>query len=179
MNTKAWGPKLWDFAFIMCRNYPETINPKNNTHIGLKKHYKEYFVNLKYLLPCKYCRKSYTKFLKELPLNEKYLNSRADITYWLYLIKDKVNKKLIKQERTLLRKEIKKLVKPSKAAINKLECKILYTKPSPPFQEVCAKYECHRAKCGKVKGQIDSCRSKKPAEVGGESNKAKYCKRPL
>jgi len=120
---------------------------------------------------------SYKRFIKELPI-DKYLDSRNNITYWLYLLKDKVNKKLIKQERKLLREEIKKLKNPNKKDIEKLEKKILYTKHSPPFQEICNHYEKYRAKCGKIKGIVETCRiadkSQKTVNLG-----KKYGKKPL
>ena len=101
MQTRIWGPSLWHYSFIMCRNYPNKIDINNEKHLLLKKQYKDFFINLQYLLPCKFCRKSYKQFIKELPI-DKYLNNKNDITYWFYLIKDKVNKKLINQEKELL-----------------------------------------------------------------------------
>ena len=177
MQTRAWGPPLWKTSFIMCRNYPDKINEKNQRHRGLKNHYRTYFVNLQYILPCKYCRMSYKRLIREIPI-DKYLNSRTDITYWLYLLKDKINKKLIKQEKALLRREISKLNNPSKDQIQKLEKKILYTIPSPPFSNICKEYEQYRAKCGKAKGKIESCRT--PDEPQAVNvNKQKYNKKPL
>ena len=177
MQTREWGPKLWDYAFIMNRNYPVKINEKDTRHRGIKTHYRAFYMNLQHTLPCKYCRMSYKRFIKELPI-DKYLNSRTDITYWLYLLKDKVNKKLIKQEKKLLKKEIAKLSNPSKETIDKLEKKLLYTVPSPPFADICDKYEKYRAKCGKIKGRIESCRvPDEPQTV--KLNKKKYNKKPL
>jgi hypothetical protein len=48
------------------------------------------------LLPCKFCRESYKKFTKELPIDD-YLNSKKDLIFWIYSIKNKVNKKLADQ----------------------------------------------------------------------------------
>jgi hypothetical protein len=126
MDTKAWGPPLWKSMFIIAANYPVEIDHTNNQHLAKRRYYKSFFVGMKNILPCKYCRRSYAKFLKELPI-DKFLDSRNMMMYWLYLMKDKVNRKLIAQEKQ-----------------NKSEFK---TKPSPPFHEVCAKYEKYRAKC--------------------------------
>ena len=69
MNTKFWGPAGWDFMFAIAFNYPEKIEKGNKSHAVLKKKIKTLFEILKWTLPCKYCRKSYAKFLKELPIN--------------------------------------------------------------------------------------------------------------
>ena len=129
------------------------------------------------MLPCKYCRKSYKGFLKKIPI-DKYLGSRNDITYWFYLVKDQVNKKLIKQEKKKLKDEVAKLTNPTKAQISALERKHLYTKPSPPFEVVCKEFEEYRAKCGATKKEIESCRAKEIAQVG-DVKKKKYKKTPF
>ena len=132
MDTKAWGPPAWKFMFITVANYPLEIDPNNRLHRAKKRHYKNFLVNMKDILPCKYCRRSYSKFLKELPIS-KFLGSRQKLMYWLYLIKDKVNKKLIAQGN-------------------------MYTKPSPPFEEVCKYYEKYRAHCS---DKTKTCRKPK------------------
>jgi len=93
MNTKKWGPPGWDFLFVMAFNYPEKIEKGNKSHTILKKKFKELFEILKWTLPCKYCRKSYIKFLKELPI-EKHLGSMESLTKWFHRIQNKVNGKL-------------------------------------------------------------------------------------
>lgn len=145
MNTKNWGPPLWESLFMFAANYPITIK-KTKEHTQLKNHYKNYYTSLKYMLPCKYCRMSYKTFLKELPI-EPYLTSRKCLMYWLYLIKDKVNTKLIHHEEILIQeledsdmtnKEKKKIIKG-----------VFRTTPSPTFESVCKYYEQFRAKCSK------------------------------
>lgn len=120
MQTSFWGPPAWKFLFCVAANYPEKIDKTNRLHVSKMKQYKEYFRTTGDILPCKYCRRSYKKFIKELPI-DKYLGSRQAIMYWLYLIKDKVNKKLIAQG--------------------------LKVKPSPPFEQICKHYESMRASC--------------------------------
>lgn len=126
MDTKEFGPPLWKVMFIMAANYEIEIDNKNQRHRKKKRDYKNFYVNMKDMIPCIYCRRSYKVFLKELPIGP-YLSSRRDLMYWLYLIKDKVNKKLLKQY-----KEGKHKHKP---------------KPSPPFEDVCKFYEKFRAEC--------------------------------
>ena len=38
MQTKEWGPSLWKYGFILCRNYPEKIKAGDKEHSGLKCH---------------------------------------------------------------------------------------------------------------------------------------------
>jgi hypothetical protein len=75
--------------------------------------------------------------------------------YWLYLIHDKVNKKLILQETECVKSESKRLRASGmsadrlKEAIKKIKQKTLTTKPSPPFEKVLLMYEKQRAGCSK------------------------------
>lgn len=50
MLTSVWGPSMWHFLHIMSFNYPN--NPTNED----KKHYKDFILSLRDILPCKYCR---------------------------------------------------------------------------------------------------------------------------
>lgn len=86
MNTSSWGPRTWVYTHTVAQNY----SPKD------KNIYKDFFVILKDILPCKYCRASYSEFVKELPI-DGFLGSKEDLTYWFYLIHNKVNDKLRNQ----------------------------------------------------------------------------------
>jgi hypothetical protein len=128
MDTSVWGPKLWFSMFIIASNYPTKIDVTNHIHIAKKRYHKNFFTSFKDILPCKYCRRSYKKFMKEIPI-KNYLGGRQEIMYWLYLMKDKVNKKLILQEKQSPNMDGFKTV------------------PSPPFSEVCKYYDKFRAGC--------------------------------
>lgn len=130
MDTKEWGPKLWFSMFCIAANYPVDIDLKNKQHIAKKRNHKIFFESFQHVLPCKYCRRSYAIFIKELPI-KNFLDSRNKLMYWLYLIKDKVNKKLIAQKGGF-----KTIV-------------------SPPFSKVCKFYEKYRAGCSE---KTKSCR---------------------
>lgn len=93
MNPEKWGPHTWIIFHTIAYNYPEK-NPGKNK----RKHAKEFYENLKYSLPCKFCRQSYNKFIKELPV-ENFLDSREQLTTWAYLIHNKVNQKLRNQNK--------------------------------------------------------------------------------
>ena len=91
MQTSKWGPSAWDYLHTLTFNYPE--NPTNDH----KKYYHELFDNLRFTLPCKYCRESYNIFFKYINI-KSYLDDRLGITYWLYTIHHIVNLKLNKKK---------------------------------------------------------------------------------
>ena len=55
-------------------------------------------LSLGYTMPCIYCRESFKKFCKELPI-ESSLSGRIELMRWLYDLRNKVNEKLIAQEK--------------------------------------------------------------------------------
>ena len=155
MQTTKWGPSAWDTFFIFSRNYPEKYNPENKEHLEVRKHTKRFYQALVYILPCKYCRLSFKDFWKEVPI-EDYLDTRNDLTFWVYTIKDLVNKKLIFQEKRIFEEAISKASSSKEKNILKKE--IFITIPSPPFCEVVKYYEQYRAGCS---AKTKSCRNKK------------------
>ena len=86
MDTRCWGPSAWIFLHSIAENVG-----KNNS---LSRQMKDcsFFVNLEHILPCIHCRISYTQFLQILPFNKD-----TDIGRNLYLIHNKVNRKLALQ----------------------------------------------------------------------------------
>ena len=120
MMTKIWGPPGWLFLHSVTFGYPYIIDNKKLEHVIRREQTKSFFHNIGYVLPCKYCRESYIKFMKELPV-EDFLNSRKDLTLWLYKMHNKVNYKL-----------------------GVPECDI------PSFKDIQVRYETYRAKCSKT-----------------------------
>lgn len=99
--TSKWGPSCWNFLFTsIIGRYPFKVNKNNPEHVIIQKHFKMLLTKLKHILPCIFCRNSFKKFIKELPI-EPYLVGRVQLMFWLYLIKDKVNTKLINQEKNV------------------------------------------------------------------------------
>lgn len=90
MNTTFWGPSGWQFLHTLTFIYPE--NPSFNDKVKMR----EFISSLCFILPCKYCRLSFTKYISSLPIND-YLDSRTTMIEWLYKIHNKVNNKLRKQ----------------------------------------------------------------------------------
>jgi|694.fasta_scaffold04949_17 hypothetical protein len=155
MATSKWGPNCWDFLFTsIIGRYPVKIKTKDDKKIKIA--FKEFLSGLQMILPCIFCRNSLNGFIKELPI-EPYLVGRIELMYWMYLIKDKVNKKLIYQENQCYKDEKIKLKKMHRDKIfseNEYYDKIkefkkitFITTPTPPFKEVLDKYEKTRAIC--------------------------------
>lgn len=169
MNTKFWGPAGWVMLHTITFNYPEVIDDKDEDHVERRKYTKRLFNDLRYTLPCKYCRLSFKEFLKQEPI-EPHLGSRDALTHWLYRVHNLVNDKLRKQENDALEERYTSLS--TSVSDGKLSCKqatkqlrafikrTMITEDDPPFKQVCAKYEGQRAACAKPKGGIASCRSK-------------------
>lgn len=149
-NTKLWGPKLWDSLFVMILSSYPPIVTNSNKHKKIKKAFINTLSGLRYTLPCSFCRESYEKFYKQLPINN-FSDSRINMLYWLYLMKDLVNKKLIKQELEYLT-HLYKLYKNKKMSKYEYLLAIkncFYTKPSPKFSDVLNKYQEYRGICSK------------------------------
>lgn len=151
IKTSFWGPHAWAYLFSsIAGSYPTSLDESNVNHMKIVKSFKSMFSSLQYTLPCKYCRDSYCKFFKEIPISE-YVNSRRMMMKWLYLIHDKVNRKLITQETELFEIKKKELMNRSltptklKSEVAKLRSIIFKTKPSPPFEKVVLMYDKQRA----------------------------------
>jgi len=91
MLTSVWGPSMWHYLHIMSFNYP--VNPTTED----KKHYRNFIINLKYVLPCKYCRINLKTNLKQLPLTVADMKSRETFSKYVYNLHELVNKMLHKK----------------------------------------------------------------------------------
>lgn len=157
--SSIWGPALWTslFTCIMGR-YPYKIDNKNKDHIKIKKSFKSMLINLSVIMPCIFCRNSFKVFIKELPISD-FLIGRIELMYWFYKIKDKVNEKLICQEKICYndeKKMLKKLYYSNNITKEEYYIKVqlfkknvFLTVKSPPFEEILDKYESYRAVCNK------------------------------
>jgi hypothetical protein len=90
MNTQFWGPSGWKFLHSITAIYPESPN-------FIEKLLMRDFMQLVCdILPCKYCRASFTKYSQSLDITP-YLESREMVMEWLYKMHNKVNAKLRRQ----------------------------------------------------------------------------------
>jgi len=93
MLTTVWGPPMWHFLHTMSFNYP--VNPTQED----KNHYKDFIYNLRYVLPCKYCRMNLTSNLKKKPLQMCHMESRETFSRYIYELHELVNKMLKKKSK--------------------------------------------------------------------------------
>jgi hypothetical protein len=90
MMTKVWGPPGWFFLHSITFGFPIKASDVEPSRI---QSYIDFFNSAGDVLPCKYCRESYKEFIKEVPIYN-FIDSRESLVKWLYIIHNKVNKKL-------------------------------------------------------------------------------------
>ena len=91
MMTKIWGPAMWHYLHTMSFNYP--VNPTNDD----KKNYRDFIINLKNVLPCKYCRINLSNNFKKKPIQMCNMKSRDTFSRYIYELHETVNKMLNKK----------------------------------------------------------------------------------
>ena len=84
IGPNVWGPHGWKFMHYVSLGYPQ--QPTEND----KRNYKEFYSNLKNVLPCKTCAINYERNLTELPIDNA-LQSRDSLVKWVIDIHNKVN----------------------------------------------------------------------------------------
>jgi len=89
--TSVWGPMLWSYLHTMSFNYPNEPTAEN------KKHYRDFVLNLRHVMPCKFCRMNLVKNLKDLPLTMEHMKNRETFSKYIYNLHELVNKMLNKQ----------------------------------------------------------------------------------
>ena len=88
MDTKYWGPGAWVLLHTISFAFP---NPNANQ----KGELSAFFGSIPYVLPCKYCRASFSEYITAHPL-ENAIRSNT-LGKWLYTIHNCVNDKLRNQ----------------------------------------------------------------------------------
>ena len=89
--TKIWGPHFWETLHCVSFGYPLEPTEQN------KKEYRQFFTSVKDVLPCKYCRESYTIFILSedgTKLTDEDLKNRESLTKWVYKLHERINKKI-------------------------------------------------------------------------------------
>jgi hypothetical protein len=92
METKYWGKALWTSLFSIALTYPR--KPMINDQF----HYKRYFTDLQYVLPCKECKHNYYKKLKQYPIDGALRVGRKGLFKWVLKIHNLVAKELGKKQ---------------------------------------------------------------------------------
>ena len=111
MDTRFWGPSAWQLFHLIAHSQ------RSKEDVPTQRALELFFNNIKDILPCKFCRASTTEFMeKDLPLHPM----RQNIAKWLYLLHNRVNKKLREQSKT--------------------DSNVRDPGPDPSFEEIEAKY---------------------------------------
>lgn len=88
----VWGPHGWKFIHYVTLGYPN--NPTSET----KKHYYDFFDNLKNVLPCSICGNHYKEHLEFFPLTNEILSNKVKLIEWginMHNLVNEVNRKRI------------------------------------------------------------------------------------
>lgn len=86
VSTSVWGPPLWRILHTIAFAHPEQL--RANAHELI-----HFLSNLSHILPCKWCRDSYSQFLRQLPpLHQTITDGRMG--RWMYDLHAMVNSKL-------------------------------------------------------------------------------------
>jgi len=89
--TKIWGPHFWETLHCASAGYP--LEPSDLD----KKNYKDFYITIGKVLPCKFCRESYEQFIteeKDTIINDSVFDSRENLMLWVYKLHERVNLKL-------------------------------------------------------------------------------------
>jgi len=91
MLTAVWGPPMWHYLHTMSFNYP--VNPTKKD----KKHYMNFVLSLRWVLPCGKCRKNLVNNFSKLPLEMKHMKNRETFSKYIYDLHELVNTMLNKK----------------------------------------------------------------------------------
>jgi hypothetical protein len=90
MLTTIWGPGMWHSLHTISFNYP--VKPTTKDKIR----YKQFILNLQYILPCGKCRNNLKKNFKKLPLKTTDMKSRETFSLYIYRLHELINRMLHK-----------------------------------------------------------------------------------
>lgn len=91
MLTSVWGPGMWHYLHTMSFNYP--VKPTKYD----KKHYRNFVLQLQYVLPCGKCRENLKKNFKEFPLTQANMKNRYTFSKYMYQLHENINRLLNKK----------------------------------------------------------------------------------
>lgn len=91
MLTAVWGPSMWHYLHTMSFNYP--VKPSSID----KKHFRNFILNMKNVLPCGHCRENLKRNFKVHPLKMCNMKNRDTFSRYIYKLHETVNKMLNKK----------------------------------------------------------------------------------
>lgn len=85
VDPNIWGKHGWKFLHYVAQGYPE--NPTDED----KSNYKNFFLNIKNVLPCYKCQNHYKGHLTNFPITDKVLNNKESLENWVINVHNQVN----------------------------------------------------------------------------------------
>ena len=82
MDTRFWGPSGWKMLHLITFSKPQVAST-----------ICDFFETLAYVLPCKYCRASFSEYTLEDPIQNS-CKSPIELQRWLWRVHNQVNAKL-------------------------------------------------------------------------------------
>lgn len=118
MLTTVWGPVFWFFLHTMSFNYP--VSPSIET----KRHYMNFVLSLKNILPCKHCRDNLTDNFKKLPITMNTMKNRETFSRYIYDLHELINK-MLKKKSNLSYEDVRERFETfrSKCIVKKKSCR--------------------------------------------------------
>ena len=91
LDKDDWGPKAWSFIHHVAMAYPEHPTEED------KHNYKNFYENIKNVLPCKECASNYEKNLERKPIDSALVGNQ-ELFKWTIDIHNMVNVELGKRK---------------------------------------------------------------------------------
>ena len=102
-NPKLWGNSTWFFLHCSSFNYQKNPTKKD------KKYYKLFLISLQYTLPCEFCRKHLTEYMKENPV-DCFLENKRKYIHYIIQLHNHVNKKFKNKTKITLKQAKKNIL---------------------------------------------------------------------
>lgn len=90
-NPKLWGNCGWQFLHYIALGYSNKPTNEN------REHYKNFMLELGYVLPCEECRENFIQHSKKYDINN-YLDNSNNLFNWIIKIQNETNSKNIDNE---------------------------------------------------------------------------------
>jgi hypothetical protein len=94
LPPEVWGPIFWCTLHIVSLAYP------TEPTYAEKRAAKDFFNSFTQLLPCPVCKEHFREVIAMLPV-DTWLDNRASVTEWVWMLHNRVNARLGKREITM------------------------------------------------------------------------------
>lgn len=85
MDTRHWGRSFWTTLFATALEYPEKPD------LQQQHHYKRFYEEIRYVLPCDTCKRSYRHKWHKVPINPFLRGGRQSLFSWVLKIYNLTN----------------------------------------------------------------------------------------